>query len=239
MGQGPIWDQAQAVRGQGIECNVGMYAGSPGRCGWLHSCCALERVPLLPPPPLPPHGSGKGTAFAKAWRWEELRGDWGGLGWWEAGEWMGECRRDGVWLRMHLFRVPTAPFPEPLWTQQSMGGPQASASQLSQTCTLTTARPSSGYSQQAGIKNRLLRGENSHHLALLSLTTITGLWAHPLPKQLSTHSFIQPGYFLGTTEETKQFSCPQAVMSNWMFLTWSKSQGQEENRWGGWCWERD
>lgn len=66
-----------------------------------------------------------------------------------------------------------------------------------------------------------------HHLAVLSLTTITAPGHYPLPKQLSAHLFIQLSYFLGTAEETKQISCPQAVMSNQMFLTWSKAQGQE------------
>lgn len=52
----------------------------------------------------------------------------------------------------------------------------------------------------------------------------------PLPKPLSTHSFIQPSYFLGTAERTDK--CPKAVVNSQMFLTWPKAQGQEENRWG-------
>ena len=42
---------------------------------------------------------------------------------------------------------------EPLWTQQGMGCPQASTSQLA----FIMARPSLGCSQQAGIKDRLWR----------------------------------------------------------------------------------
>lgn len=69
--------------------------------------------------------------------------------------------------------------------------------------TVTTARHSSGCPGQLRRKNRLFRrGDRSlltlgRHLALLRLTTITCTQDHPLPKHLSTYSFIRSIYFLG------------------------------------------